>query len=97
LSHNAFWQDPNDPFLVTLLPIIGTPNSQSLGGTGRGDAFALFATDNNPDSVINRILAHEHIHTWIPRSLGRMPNKDEARDYWFSEGFTDFYANRLLV
>jgi len=97
LSHNAFWRDPNDPFLVTLLPVVGPPGSQSLGGTGRGDAFALFATDNNPDNVINRILAHEHIHTWIPRSLGRMPSKDEARDYWLSEGFTDFYANRLLV
>lgn len=97
LSHNAFWKDPNDRFLVTLLPVVGPPGSQSLGGTGRGDAFALFATDNNQDSVIKRILAHEHIHTWIPRSLGRMPSKDEARDYWLSEGFTDFYANRLLV
>jgi predicted metalloprotease with PDZ domain len=96
-SHNRFWRDPDEPFLVTLLPVKGTPAIQSLGGTGRGDAFALFATDNNRDNVINRIIAHEHIHTWIPGRIGRMHDKDEAQDYWLSEGFTDFYAYRLLV
>src|SRR6185436_14201604 len=29
--------------------------------------------------------------------IGRMPDRDEARDYWLSEGFTDFYAYRMLV
>lgn len=96
-SHNKFWRDPDEPFLVTLLPIKGAPTYQSLGGTGRGDAFALFATDNNKDSNINRILAHEHMHTWIPRRIGRTHDHDEAQDYWLSEGFTDFYAFRLLV
>ncbi|MBI1211010.1 MAG: hypothetical protein GC190_06070 [Alphaproteobacteria bacterium] len=96
-SHNKFWREPDEPFLVTLLPLKGAPGSQSLGGTGRGDAFALFATDNNKDNVINRIIAHEHIHTWIPGRLGRTHAHDEAQDYWLSEGFTDFYAFRLLV
>jgi predicted metalloprotease with PDZ domain len=26
-----------------------------------------------------------------------MPMRDEASDYWLSEGFTDFYTFRLLV
>lgn len=96
-AHNAFWGDPDEPFLVTILPLKGDPNRISLGGTGRADAFAFFATDNGDDVTINRILAHEHIHTWVPRRIGRMPERDEPRDYWLSEGFTDFYAYRLLV
>ncbi len=96
-SHNAFWHDPPERYLVTLLQLKNPGGGRSLGGTGRGDAFAFFATDNNDDSSINRVLAHEHIHSWIPRRIGAMPATDEARDYWLSEGFTDFYAFRLLV
>jgi predicted metalloprotease with PDZ domain len=96
-SHNAFWRDPNAPFLVTILPYKSEMGGSSLGGTGRDDAFAFFATDNGDDATINRVLAHEHMHTWIPRRIGRMPDKDEPRDYWLSEGFTDFYTYRLLV
>lgn len=97
-SHLRFWHEKDEPFLVTVLPLVAAPGNSSLGGTGRGDAFAFFATDNAQDATLNRILAHEHLHTWIPRRLGRLPEgPDEPRDYWLSEGFTDFYANRLLV
>ena len=96
-SHLSFWGDPEEPFLVTVLPLEADGPSSSLGGTGRSDAFAFFATDNGREATINRILAHEHLHTWIPRRLGRMPEKDEAAAYWLSEGFTDFYTFRLLV
>lgn len=96
-SHQKFWGDGPEPFLVTILPLTARAGSTSLGGTGLSDAFAFFATDNGEEATINRILAHEHLHTWIPRRLGGMPEKDEARDYWLSEGFTDFYTSRLLV
>lgn len=96
-SHLHFWGDPEEPFLVTVLPLATEGQSSSLGGTGRSDAFAFFATDNGQEATINRILAHEHLHTWIPRRLGRMPLEDEATAYWLSEGFTDFYTFRLLV
>ncbi|MGL1562936.1 hypothetical protein ACSTHQ_00210, partial [Vibrio parahaemolyticus] len=37
-------------------------------------------------------------HTWNPWRLGRMAGAPAERaDYWFSEGFTDFYARRLLL
>ncbi len=96
-SHHRFWGDPSEPFLVTALPLAGATGSTSLGGTGRDDAFAFFATDNAEDALLNRLLAHEHLHTWIPRRLGLMPEQDEAADYWLSEGFTDFYTARLLL
>jgi predicted metalloprotease with PDZ domain len=96
-SHHRFWGDGDEPFLVTVVQLQSSPGQRSLGGTGRSDAFAFFATDGASDVVINRILAHEHLHTWIPRRIGGMPEPDEARDYWLSEGFTDFYTGRLLV
>ncbi len=96
-SHHRFWGDPSEPFLVTALPLTGAAGLTSLGGTGRDDAFAFFATADAEDSVLNRLLAHEHLHTWIPRRLGAMPEHDEAADYWLSEGFTDFYTTRLLL
>ena len=96
-SHHRFWSDPSEPFLVTALPLTGVAGSTSLGGTGRDDAFAFFATADAEDALLNRLLAHEHLHSWIPRRLGAMPEHDEAADYWLSEGFTDFYTVRLLL
>lgn len=98
-ANRRFWGDPDEPFLVTVLPLVTDGSNSSLGGTGRSDAFAFFATSNGQESTLNRVLAHEHLHTWIPRRIGRMPEgeQNEAADYWLSEGFTDYYAHRLLV
>jgi predicted metalloprotease with PDZ domain len=96
-SHRTFWGDPEEPFLVTVLPLVSKPGSSSLGGTGLGDAFAFFASPNSESGDITRILAHEHLHTWIPHRIGAMPKDDDAADYWLSEGFTDFFTYRLLV
>lgn len=96
-SHHRFWGDADEPFLVTVIPLKASPGQQSLGGTGRSDAFAFFAGEGVSDAPLTRILAHEHLHTWIPRRIGGMPEESEARDYWLSEGFTDFYTGRLLA
>lgn len=94
-AQRAFWgHDVRGPFLVTFFQLAGTGSS---GGTGRSDAFALYATRDIDAGILTRIIAHEHTHTWIPRRIGDMPEKDEAADYWFSEGFTDFYAERTLL
>jgi predicted metalloprotease with PDZ domain len=97
-GHRRFWNDPDAPFLVTVT-YLSTPDPgwTSLGGTGLDDAFAFFATPNAQVKTISRLLAHEGLHTWIPLRIGGMPDTDEAADYWLSEGFTDFYAARLLV
>ena len=97
-SHHKFWGDQPAPFLVTVIPLQAEVGSMSLGGTGLNDAFAFFATPNVADRQLTRILAHEHLHSWIPRRVGMMPQGDaDALDYWLSEGFTDFYTYRLLV
>jgi predicted metalloprotease with PDZ domain len=96
-SHHRFWGDAPEPFLVTVLPLTATPGATSLGGTALGDAFAFFASPNIEDKQLTRVLAHEHMHNWIPRRIGRMPDVDDSAEYWLSEGFADFYTYRLLV
>jgi predicted metalloprotease with PDZ domain len=97
-SHYKFWGDEPAPFLVTVLPLQGEVGSMSLGGTGLNDGFAFFATTNVADRRLTRILAHEHLHSWIPRRIGMMPQgNDDPLEYWLSEGFTDFYTYRLLI
>lgn len=96
-SHHRFWGDPPDAFLVTVLPLSSPRGHMSIGGTGLSDAFAFFATNNATDGQLTRILAHEHLHSWIPQRLGTMPPENDTIDYWFSEGFADFYTYRLLM
>ncbi len=96
-GQRRFWGDSASPFLVSVVQLNAPDGWISIGGTGLTDAFAFFATHNAEAGPIARTLAHEALHTWIPRQIGGMPDRDEAVDYWLSEGFTDFYTGRLLV
>ncbi len=73
----------------------------SFGGTGLSNAFALFlqpgarlALDSDSGLAVRRLLAHEGFHEW---NGVRIPlAQPEEPCYWFSEGFTDFFARRVL-
>jgi predicted metalloprotease with PDZ domain len=85
------------PLLVTAVPI-GEPvkaGDSRLAGTGLYQSFALFAA---PQSTLNdafeHLFAHELFHQWNGGVLkAKSPDK---LLYWFIEGFTDYYALRLL-
>ena len=96
-GQRRFWGDESTPFLVTVVQLDGPDNWTSIGGTGLGDAFAFFASPNADTAPIKRTLAHEGLHTWIPEQVGGAPEQDEALQYWFSEGFTEFYTGRVMV
>ena len=96
----AFWNSGRrTPFLVTAAPIVGSPTTTGFAGTGRGDAFALWIDQRTPSASMKWLLAHEYFHTWDPGQLGALPEGLEERPvaYWFSEGFTDYYARALMV
>ena len=95
---NGLWRDPGRPFLITVTPLgAAEGGGSSSTGTGKGDAFAIEATTNVDLTRDPHFLAHEYMHSWISNQVGGLPVEDEARDYWFSEGFTDFYATRVLL
>ncbi|MCU0883022.1 MAG: hypothetical protein MUF14_10195 [Hyphomonadaceae bacterium] len=97
-AQRRFWRSRGESFLVTLVPIGTAPGAISVGGTGRGDAFAVWTVADAPLETLERLLAHEHIHTWIPRRIGAMQvGPKEPEQYWLSEGFTEFYTFRSLL
>jgi predicted metalloprotease with PDZ domain len=91
------WKDRASPFLVTMSPTLGAPGRISYGGTGRADAFALWVDTTTKMDGLRWLLAHEYFHTWNPKQLGDLGGESvEAAGYWFSEGFTDYYAWELM-
>jgi predicted metalloprotease with PDZ domain len=95
-AENAFWEEESTPFLVAMAPIGDIPTGLTYSGTGRADAFSIASTSAFDLKAATRFLAHEYMHSWVPIALGNMPD-DEARDYWFSEGFTDYLASKVLL
>jgi predicted metalloprotease with PDZ domain len=96
-AEDAFWGDASTPFLVAMAPLGDLPSGLSYTGTGRADAFSIASTSAFELKQAVRFLAHEYMHSWVPIALGAMPEEDEARDYWFSEGFNDYLASKVLL
>ncbi len=94
----TFWGDGREPFLITLASLNGPPGWRSRRGSGLGDAFALIATREGSLDEYRLFLAHEYFHSWNSKRIGGLKTgPDEPLGYWFSEGFTDYYARRLML
>lgn len=97
-GERAFWGGREGPFLVAIAPLKPLAGRLSARGEGRQDAFAIQGGANTPLDFLKELLAHEYFHTWNPQRLGGTREGDqEPADYWFSEGFTDFYARKLAL
>jgi predicted metalloprotease with PDZ domain len=97
-ASDAFWREESSPFLVAMAPLGDVPAGRSTHGTGRTDAFSIASTSGFELGEAKRFLAHEYMHSWVPIMLGRMPEGEaEAADYWFSEGFADYLAAKVLL
>ncbi len=96
-AENGFWGDSPTPFLVAMAPLGEVRSGLSYTGTGRTDAFSIASTGAFELDQAVRFLAHEYMHSWVPIALGNMPEEDEAVDYWFSEGFNDYLAAKVLL
>lgn len=91
-ERDFFADDVTAPYLVAALGVT-TGSSQSFRGTGKDSAFAMVASSGMTLEDLRPLLAHELFHAWNPARLGKPIG---PRGYWLSEGFTDFYARRLL-
>jgi predicted metalloprotease with PDZ domain len=107
-SARAFFHDAQPWYLVSVRGgKRRNPKVHIGGGTGKTNAFAMFVrSDLDFGDPVQReqfrwVLAHEYFHQWNGLTLRVAPlpgNKgDDASIYWFSEGFTEFYAMRLLT
>jgi predicted metalloprotease with PDZ domain len=93
------WNSHDFPhYYVTMLPTDDPP--ERTGGEGRTNSFTLFMPKDSTLSKHLRTLAHELFHAWNPQRLGSFEvigGVEDERLYWFSEGFTDYYASVLLL
>lgn len=100
-TQREFWNDDRfDYYTVIMTPTVTIQDSsykgQSMNGSGIHNGFMIQSSNNvfNNWSVMNYIFNHEMMHDWIG---GKIRMKHEELNYWFSEGFTDYYTfkNRL--
>ena len=90
-TERSFWRDPSRrPYFVVLLPM---DRRGSISGTAFTHGFVSIADTTSRAEVVALNVAHELFHEWNGHEL-RTPNP-EGPDKWFSEGFTDYYADRM--
>jgi predicted metalloprotease with PDZ domain len=86
--HN-FWRDVPDDYLVVLSPLPSNEKA-SRQGTALLNGFVSFASDDVRLPQLETLWTHETLHRWIRSAAS-------PGDYWFSEGFTDYYTYYLRV
>lgn len=95
-SQREFWNDFDFPYyLITVLP---TGDDHHMGGTGLVNAFSIFIGDFSEENEedwkwLAWLLSHEHFHTW--NGIKMMSCAPEGSLFWFTEGFTEYYAVKL--
>jgi len=96
VAEREFWGDYDFPYyLVTLEPF------EVRGGSSDGSAFTnafwLYLLRGQTFSYgAQYLLAHESFHAWNPHKMGVL-REPEASEKWFSEGFTVYYSDVLLM
>ena len=94
----AFMLEEDFPdFVVTAIPVGQPlkPGESRLAGSGLYNSFALFvAPQSKLDDAVQHLFAHELFHHWNGVLLAAQ--QPERLVYWFTEGFTDYYALRIL-
>lgn len=96
IAQRDFWNDhTQEHFTVTMQPIY-TPNGSSYQGTGITNSFATSFSNNEFMEVeqMVHLFNHELMHNWIG---GIIKNENEEEQYWFSEGFTEYYAFKNIA
>ncbi|HZC38106.1 MAG TPA: hypothetical protein VE221_05460, partial [Sphingomicrobium sp.] len=97
-AERKFWNEADGDYMVTFLRLAPSPGVSSSGGTGRKHAFVQYASPDTLPDTLFRNIAHEYGHNWIAQRIGEVPDDErEAEFFWLSEGFTDFYAARILL
>lgn len=92
-TQRSFFNDHDFPYYAISLIEANDPNS--MGGTRLYDSFAAYLPKgmNHTDYYI--LFAHEHLHNWIGGKISN--NERGSLGYWWSEGFTDYYARVLAL
>lgn len=96
-----FWNDhTQEYYTVIMTPTVSQNDSLYLGQTANGAAVCngfMIQSSNNPFnqfSILSYMFNHEMMHQWIGLTIR---NAHEELNYWFSEGFTEYYTFKNRV
>lgn len=94
----SLFEDPAfAQYFVMVTPLPALPQGSAVIGSGFDEAFFLLATPNaDPENLIHTI-THEVLHEWIPRRAGQTDEATDPARAWFTEGFTEYFTQRLLL
>lgn len=94
-AQRNFWDDHSqDYFTVTLRPMV-VDGGSAFQGTGLTNSFAC-SISNNENTELSQLIYlfnHELQHNWTGRTI---QNENEEEQYWFSEGFTEYYTSKNI-
>jgi predicted metalloprotease with PDZ domain len=92
-AERNFWNDHSEPYyLVTMTPFEG---EGSFNGSCLHQSFLTGMTKEfELNGSIYGLLGHEYFHRW--NGVVMMMKGAEEENYWFSEGFTEYYTYKLL-
>ena len=91
-----FWNDHSQEYFTVTMQPFPQENGSSFQGTGLTNSFAT-SISNNKFTALEQLVYlfnHELMHNWIGHTI---QNDNEEEQYWFSEGFTEYYAFKNIA
>ncbi|UZO82063.1 hypothetical protein NBT05_06220 [Aquimarina sp. ERC-38] len=97
-AQKEFWKEQEEQeqaYAVVLSPIEGSIK-RAYAGTSYFNVFTALMTNTdfvNEDDLMY-LVNHELLHKWIGQKI---KNQNEEEQYWFSEGFTEYYTYKIIA
>ncbi len=91
-----FWRDHSQSYFTVIMRPINQKQGSSFQGTGLTNSFAC-SISNNENTGLEQLVYlfnHELMHNWIGHTI---QNEEEEAQYWFSEGFTEYYTAKNIA
>lgn len=87
------FNDFNQPFYN----IVVLPKEDNVAGTRIENLFVSFFKSDVTREQLYVLLSHEMLHNWLTADIVKPPKGESGLKYqWFYEGFTDYFARRIL-
>lgn len=95
-AQRDFWKDHSQEYFAVTMTPTQQENGSSFQGSGLTNSFATTASNNkylDPEGLVY-LFNHELQHNWTGHTI---KNENEEEQYWFSEGFTDYYTIKNIA
>ncbi|MDG1571967.1 hypothetical protein OZ410_06540 [Robiginitalea sp. M366] len=95
-AQRRFWGDHSQRYFTVTMRPYPLDRGSSFQGTGLTNSFAT-SVSNNVETELDQLLYlfnHELMHNWIGHTI---ENEAEEAQYWFSEGFTEYYTMKNIA